>query len=212
MKNALEIAIGVYAVLFVLALFLFLRPNFMKEGFTTIALDSDHMPKCFLRDTEAQALLESVSTQMNTDAYRELKLILEKVLCMDADITGPAAGPYSTYQLPFATLHDIEPVASFVGRCVRKVVRERDIEVLMDKYESRGTELLTQLCSGTETQVALTHFRNILGKVQKHISVVCVAPKANLDAPTGARDPGYYESESLQKLSAFKPTGGNQYF
>lgn len=213
MANTLQIAIGAYAILVIIALVLFLRPHFVKEGFTTIALDSNRMPKCFLRDAEAQKLLAQFESQARSESYGELKLILQKVLCIDADITGSAAGPYSTYQLPFATLHDIEPVASFVGRCVRKVVRERDIGLLIEKYDYRGSELIAQLCSEQESkESSLKQFRNILERVKKNISGVCVAPKANLDIPSGARDPGYYESESIQQLSPYAPTGGNQYF
>jgi hypothetical protein len=131
---------------------------------------------------------------------------------MEADVTGPAAGPFSTYTLPFATSHDIEPTASFVGRCVRKVIRTRDIAMLIDKFRFRGVALIAKLCS-SNVQQHLFSFHSILDRVQQTITPICVAPKATLDIPAGARDPGYYESEDIQNLMPYTISGGGaQYF
>jgi len=115
-EQMMNIALAALFVLLALSAFLYFRPHFLSEGFATIALDDVSMPKCFLRSAQAQQLL----TELNHDdapnttngmAYAELRLIVQKVLCMDADITGSGAGAYSTYQMPFATSHDIEPAA-----------------------------------------------------------------------------------------------------
>lgn len=211
-------AIGAYLILLAIALFLYFRPKFISEGFTTIAIEGETMPKCLLRDTEAQYLLKRLQamkkinpTAESAQIYDELKLILQKVLCMDADITGPAAGPYSTYQFPFATSHDVEPVASLVGRCIRNSARERDIEMTMDKFNSRGSTLIQQICDNDNKGPALTSFQNILGRISKSITKVCVSPKANLDRPQGPRDPGYYEPESVKNFTPYTIMGEKQY-
>jgi hypothetical protein len=224
-QNMLTVSFVAYAIIIGIAIFLYFRPKFMQqpwpwaqEGFTTIAIDGETIPKCLLRDIEAQNLLSKFQgmkqknpTPESNMEYDELKLILQKALCLDADVTGPAAGPYSTFQFPFATSHDIEPTASFVGRCVRRVVRERDIEMLIDKYLSRGETLIGRLCDGQTKQSALTSFRNVIGRVKKNITPVCMSDKANLDRPTGARDPGYYESDSIKNLQPYEITGKIQY-
>jgi hypothetical protein len=214
MKGLLWIAVVAYCILFGIAIGLYFRPKFIREGFATVAL-SESVPKCFLRDAEAQQLMLSLQSEKfrNKEMYEEFELILQKLLCLDADVTGSAAGPYSTYQLPFATSHDIEPVASFVGRCVRNVTRERDLEMVFEKFQSRGTTLLAKLCNPTNQQQANQSFQAILLRVRKAVSPICIAPKANLDMPPGVRDPGYYESDSVKHLMPYEISGGGvQYF
>lgn len=214
--DSLELAIIAFFVALGIAIFLYFRPNFINEGFATIALDEVSMPKCFLRDTQAQALLASFRDVQALPpaneakmALTELTLIMQKVLCMDADITGSGAGAYSTFNLPFATAHDIEPPASFVGRCLRNAVRSRDIEIAMDKFEKRGVELIGLLCADRRKN-ALNAFHDIIARASRNISLVCLKPQAQMDVPAGPRDPGYYTPDSVQSL--YTITGGFQYF
>lgn len=225
MKGLIYAAIGAYVVVISIMLFIYFRPKFInekftQEGFTTIAIDGEKIPKCFLRDAEAQRLLHMMHglrmqkpSSEASMAYDELKLILQKALCLDADVTGPAAGPYSTYQFPFTTAHDIEPTANLVGRCTRHVARERDIDMVIEKYDYRGSVLINQLCDNNSRATALNSFHSILDRVKRNIMTVCVAPKANLDKPTGVRDPGYFESEKVKSLTPYTISGGGkQYF
>lgn len=205
--DPLHLALVGFFVVLALATFLYFRPKYVQEGFAAIALEEDTMPKCLLRDMDAQALLASLDR--TSPNYPEFKLIVQKALCIDADITGSAAGPYSTYSLPFATAHDIEPAASFVGRCVRHTARSRDLEMVIGKFQDRGNELLSQLCPNAPQ--AKIQFRAILTKVMANISPVCIAPKANMDRPTGVRDPGYFEPESVKCLQDYTIQGGYQY-
>lgn len=205
--DPLNIALTAFFVVLSIAVFLYFRPKFISEGFTTIALSED-MPRCLLRDADAQSLLASLDK--HSEHYGEFKLILQKALCIDADVTGSAAGPYTTYALPFATAHDIEPSASFVGRCVRNVARSRDIEMVIGKFQDRGNELLSQLCVNPTIQKH--KFRHILLRVMAHITPVCIAPKANLDIPKGTRDPGYFMPESVKHLQEYTIRGDVQYF
>ena len=216
----MDLAFYAFLMVLLVGVFLYFRPHFMSEGFATIALDGETMPKCFLRDAEAQQLLQEFSGSKklapNSDAgmaYAELRLILQKVLCMDADITGSGAGPYSTYQLPFATAHDIEPAASFVGRCVKNAVRSRDLEMVMDKFEGRGLELIQTMCNEpAQRQRVKTMFHDILLRATRNIAGKCLVEKASLDIPAGPRDPGYYEPNGSLETGPYKIRGDFQYF
>jgi len=182
------------------------------EGFTTIALDDQTLPKCFLRDAEAQSLIKDLSTSMNRSAFEELRLIVQKVLCIDADITGAGAGIYSTYQLPFATAHDIEPAASFVNRCVKHAARSRDVEMVIDKFEGRGAQLITSLVSDpAKKKQAMNQFHNILSRAASKITKNCLAEKSALDVPAGPRDPGYFVPGFVEEQGPYTIKGAVQY-
>jgi hypothetical protein len=199
-----NIALAAFFVVVLVGIIVYFRPRFFSEGFTTIAIDSATAPKCFLRDADAQKLISKFLAVRNMPpsspkamALAELTLILQKMLCIDADITGAAMGPYSTYQLPYATAHDIEPAAEFVNRCLKNAVRSRDIEVAMGKFEDRGYELLDVLCGGTPEHAANKElFRGIVLRASRNISEYCLKPKNSLDTPAGPRDPAYFDPGS----------------
>jgi hypothetical protein len=221
----LEIASILLAVLVGISLFLYLRPKYFTkleglEGFAVIALDGETMPRCFTRSPEAQNLLKTLypmkqvaPASKEAMAYDELKLILEKILCIDADVTGLGAGPYQTYQLPFATQHDIEPPASFVGRCLKGAVKPRDIEVEFMKFNDRGQVLIDTLSYDDQQRPQLkAQFRNIVVKAAHNIAFIALSDKANLDRPKGARDPGYYVPHFELEQGPYEIKGQFQYF
>jgi hypothetical protein len=206
--NALNIALIAFFITAAIAVILYFRPRFFSEGFTTIAIDDATAPKCFLRDANAQKLISMFAEVRNMPpasekamAYAELRLIIQKMLCIDADLAGAGMGPYSTYQLPYATAHDIEPAANFVGRCLRNAVRSRDIEVAMGKFEDRGNVLLRTL---EAPPAARDLFRAIILSATRNISEYCLKEKNSLDRPAGVRDPGYYEPPSVSGLREYK--------
>lgn len=218
--SPMTIALIGFACVLLIGLVFYLRPRILNEGFTTLAVDSESMPKCFLRDADAQQILAELKqsdTQApapaNAMALAELTLILQKVLCIDADITGSAAGVYSTYRLPFATAHDIEPAASFVGRCVRHAVRSRDIEVAMDKFEGRGKQLIATLCTEKKQHDRVQSlFHDVVARATRNIARTCLSEKATLDRPAGPRDPGFFEPDEVKELRPYTIRGDFQYF
>jgi hypothetical protein len=185
-----------------------------EEGFTTIALDREVIPKCFLRDPEATKLLESLrsSKPQHPEAFAELSLILQKMLCIDADVTSSGAGAYSTFQLPFVTQHDIEPAASFVNRCLKGALRSRDLEIAIEKFERRGATLVQELCQ-TEAQRAnaLQMFRNVTKRASRQIAQTCTSLQVNMDTPKGVRDPGYTVPSALNVVAPYAIHGSPQY-
>ena len=216
MIDYMTLASYVFLVLLAIGIVLYLRSRSMAEGFTTIAIEGEVMPRCLTRDSDSQALLAQLYNKAaaNTpagEAYAEFKLILQKLLCIDADVTGMGAGAYSTYQLPYATAHDIEPAANFVGRCVRNAVRERDVFLVLEKFENRGNVLLKTICrsdlGAIDTHTAA--FNRIVKRIGASITTRCLSEKANLDVPAGARDPGYYIPNDVENLQEYKLFGGS---
>ncbi len=202
--------------------FLYMRPPYrshgpesFREGFYTIALNDSDFPSCLARDYEAQQLLSSLKTatkgfESASDAamaYEELTLIVSKLLCMDADITSLGAGVYASLRLPFNTQHDMEPVGTFVGRCLKNAVKERDITLTIGKLRDRGTTLIAQLCHNSQTKaVALTQFDGIVSRTEANISRVCLKEHATMDIPAGVRDPGYYIPGNVSTLGPYQNT------
>jgi hypothetical protein len=216
MPDYMTLATYAFLVVLAIGIVLYLRPRFMAEGFTTVAIEGETMPRCLARDPESQALLaqlysKSAANSAAGEAYEEFKLILQKLLCIDADITGAGAGIYSTYQLPYATAHDIEPAANFVGRCVRNAVRERDVAMVLEKFESRGNVLLKTMCSGDSAAVNtnISTFNRIVKRIGASITSKCLMEKANMDVPAGPRDPGYYTPNNVEELGEYTIFGGS---
>jgi hypothetical protein len=206
-----------FLLLFFVTILLYLYPGFLKkiEGFSTIAVDPVYHPKCFARDAEAQRLLANVvnafpPTPDGNQMVDEFRLILTKLLCIDADITGSGSGVYSTVDLQFNTFHDMEPVANFVGRCLNRSLKERDISLTLEKLETRGAELLKGMhgIEKGQKEMWVASLHNIATRTSQAIHRVCLMPVASLDRPAGPRDPGFYDTaKGLSKPAAYEETG-----
>ena len=185
------------------------------ENFSSPAI-SPNDPTCVKRNTDAQALLrmfpqcDSDYKSPSEDALNrvELKLILNKLTCLDADVTNSGVAGYNTLQLKFNTSHDTEPITNFVGRCLNGGARTRDIDIIMAKYESRGNELIASLARRlkVDPRPAFNRFRNVLSVTHDSLINNCKMKRASLDIPAGVRDPGYSIPFSIEKLAPFKRT------
>jgi hypothetical protein len=190
-----------------------------REGFSTIAVDRDLMPRCFTRDTDAQAILLALkpAKAVDPDAFGELSLILQKMLCVDADVTGAGVGGYQSFQLPFVTQHDLEPAASLVGRCLKGALRSRDLELTIDKWEKRGAVLIQSLAGclqgGGEAvrSESLTRFRTVAKRSARTIGQACTSARVSMDIPAGPRDPGYTVPKGLEEQGPYAIRGEVQY-
>ena len=214
MTYAVVAFVGAVALGLVLGLNVMKQQKRQAEGFTTIALDQEVVPKCFLRDPEATKLLESLrsSKPQHPEAFGELSLILQKMLCIDADVTSSGAGAYTTFQLPFVTQHDIEPAASFVNRCLKGAMRSRDLEIAIDKFERRGVVLVQELAkSESQRANALQMFRNVTKRASKQIAHTCTSLQVNMDTPKGVRDPAYLVPGMLDTPAPYTIHGNPQY-
>jgi len=163
----------------------------VTEGFAVSAVDPIRMPACVERSDAAQALLAKVAGFPETDENAaELRLLVSKMCCIEADVS---TGTMRTFPLQFRTSHDMEPASTFVGRCLRNVVQARDIDLVIEKFDKRGKELLGELVSGCPEAVQL--FEQVVTRTKFAMTSFCHGQQPSMDKPVGVRDVGFWESE-----------------
>jgi len=173
------------------------------EGFATTAVHPLRVPECVARSTDAQKLLARFAG-INNDAAEELRLLVSKVCCMEADIATPSAGGTPrTLRIQFRTSHDMEPPSSLVGRCLRNAVNKRDIDLIIEKYKARGLVLIKQLCTG-DVKEASAEFDKVVARLQFAMTTFCLTPQPSMDRPTGARDLGFFEPKNVAGLEQYE--------
>jgi hypothetical protein len=218
----IRVALVAFAVLIVISTILYLWPRLItsalsgtREGFQ-VAAEND-MPECLARNGEAQALYRMLYNQQSkmppasdgAMAMDEFVMILRKLMCIESDIKSRGTGQkYSTFLLPFNTQHDMEPVGSFVGRCLKQAVRQRDIDITIDKLKKRGDQLLDAMCASEGSRsTAQAMFSRITRQVAHTLSVVCLDKPAPMDIPPGVRDPGYFTAAKYQSIGTVNDNG-----
>ena len=198
------------ALLVIAGLLVLLRPGSIAtvEPFAVAAVNSILVPACTERSTAAQSLLARVATVETTEANQgdkeELRLLVSKLCCFEADINTPAAGSYRTLPLQFRTAHDMEPASTLVGRCLRDSLRSRDIELIMEKFETRGKALVARTVNPSELVVANQEFLNVTASLRAALQSQCFVKQPSMDTPAGPRDIGYWESQKVGSLSEYK--------
>jgi hypothetical protein len=196
--------IAMFAALIILALLLVhYRPaaGVGLEGFAVAAVDPRRMPACVERSTDAQALLARIATLNGEDAD-EMRLMVSKMCCMEADITGSSPGVYRTVSLQFRTSHDLEAASSLVARCLANAMPTRDVELIVEKFTKRGHELLKNLTSGCAD--AQREFDAVVSRLGRALEVSCRQVQPSMDHPIGARDMGFWEPEKVAGLSQYQ--------
>jgi hypothetical protein len=174
-----------------------------QEGFAVASVDPARMPSCVERSTDAQSLLARFATLPASDeAAAELRLLISKLCCMEADITAPSAGKYRTLPLQFRTSHDLEPPSTTVGRCLSQTLPQRDIDLALEKYESRGKTLLSSVL-GTDCAEAQREFAAVLARLRQAFAT-CRRAQPSMDHPIGVRDMGFWESRNVANLSGYQ--------
>lgn len=193
-------------LLFLALLLVHYRPGAATatEGFAVAAVDPVRMPACVERSDAAQRLLARFAAvpESNTDAA-ELRLLVSKLCCLEADIATPAAGRYRTLPLQFRTSHDMEPASSFVGRCLSNAIQERDIALVIEKFEKRGRELLAIVLGG-DCGDAQKELADVVARTRLTMTTTCLRPQPQMDRPLGARDMGFWEPRTVSDLSAYQ--------
>ena len=162
------------------------------EGFTTTAVHPTRMPNCVARSTDAQKLLARVAG-IHNEAADELRLLVSKLCCMEADIATPSTGKYRTLHSQYRTSHDLEPAATLVGRCLRNAVPKRDVELVIEKFSMRGHVLVKELCSDA---AAHNELDSVVARLQMAMMSFCLKDSPKMDRPAGARDLGFWETEA----------------
>jgi len=184
------------------AMLIYWRPR-QTEGFTVAAVNPALVPACVARSEAAQRILARFggSDASDTDV-EELRLLISKLCCMEADISSPAAGVIRTLPLQFRTSHDMDVASTIVGQCHGAALQERDIDLVIDKFEKRGHELVKRICGGDSG--AHADFKEVVERLRWAMMNFCRVPPPNMERPAGPRDPGYYESWASASLEEYK--------
>ena len=135
---------------------------------------------------------------------RELDVLVNKIDAIGADITQGIGRVFNSVSVPYSTEQDIEPAAVLVGRCHKKLIRQRDIELATDRYLIRGNQLIDGLNDYFPGPTANAR-ANLKARVQNLKSLMlnkCLADQPQLDIPDGVRDPAHYEPPTLEGLRA----------
>jgi hypothetical protein len=182
----------------------------VEEGFSVAAVDPTRMPACVERSTDAQKLLARFSEIPEEDAAAsELRLLVSKLCCLEADIASPSAGMLRTMSLQFRTSHDMEPATSFVSRCLRNAVRDRDVDLVIDKFQTRGHELVHAVL-GSGCGDAIKEFDAVVRSTRGSMMTFCFKPQPRMDAPAGVRDVGFWEPTNVASLDAYQGISASQ--
>ena len=170
------------------------------EGFASV--NPLLMPECVSRSTDAQSLL--VRLPASGEDADELRQLVSKVCCMEADIAAPSAGVYRTMHAQFRTSQDMEPPATIVGRCLRNAVNKRDIDLIVEKYAQRGRALIRKICMGSDLNLALGEWDGVITRLQLAMFSFCLKEQPVMDRPLGVRDMGFWEPETVADLSQYQ--------
>jgi hypothetical protein len=173
------------------------RPSRVEvEGFAVAAVDPIQMPACAQRSPAAQRILAAIAHYPESDeGAAEIRLLLSKLCCMEADVSTAGAGVYRTLPLQFRTSHDMEPPTSFVGRCLRNAVRQRDIDLVMDKFEKRGHALIRSRCPESRKD-----FDEVIASTRLAFVSFCLGDQPSMDKPMGPRDVGFWAPEDTDLM------------
>lgn len=193
MYKTLILAASLFALALMLVHFKPKQNQNLSEGFANAAVDPILSPACTQRSPAAQRILADIAHLPETDeGAAELRLLLSKLTCIEADVSTAGAGTYRTLKLQFRTSHDMEPATSLVSRCLRNAVRQRDIDLVMDKFEKRGKQLIKSRCrSGS----SLADFDEVVAATRLSMVSFCLGDQPSMDKPAGVRDPGFWEPE-----------------
>jgi len=195
---------GTYALVVFLVILAALLVHFKPsavENFAVRAVNTKLMPECVSRSTDAQSLLARIADDESDDAA-ELRNLVSKLCCMEADIAAPSAGVYRTLNFQFRTSEDMEPPATIVGRCLRNAVNKRDIELIVEKYAARGHVLVKKLCA--DAKAATTEFDKVVAHLNFAMMSFCLKEQPRMDRPIGARDMGFWEPDNVADLSQYQ--------
>ena len=145
------------------------------------------------------------TTEEGEDDLREMTLLCSKLSAFKKDIVGVARVVNATASLPYSTAHDIESVAETTARCFSKTIPERDLNLIIDKWGSRGEVLLRRLC--TEYEISPHDNTRLVVSFKKAINDLANLVKGQCFASPmeeQGRALGGYESPALKDLGTYK--------
>jgi hypothetical protein len=156
---------------------------FVREGFAG-PVKVGGLPDC-MNSSDDSALIYSTflekasTTEEGADDLSELYALLGKVACLKRDLLSPGHLVSATKSATFYTMHDIEPVAETAARCFSKSIPVRDIEIIVDKWNTRGKMLLDRLCTsysltGTVQEKTKSLYKSVMADITEVLKTVCL--------------------------------------
>jgi hypothetical protein len=192
-----------FGLLVVALLLVHYRPaDTTEEGFALAAVNPLLVPACVERSTDAQSLLARIASS-ETSAAAELRLLVSKLCCLEADIATPAAGLIRTLPLQFRTDTDMEPASTTVARCRAGAIPKRDVELMTEKFAKRGAALIREALGGSCSD-AQAEFAEVLSRTHRALASACLKPAPTMDRPAGPRDPGFWTPHDVADLSSYQ--------
>lgn len=187
-------------------------PKYVKEGFGAPVVGAG-VPDCLHESNEAAQIVSIFLGRVNSveegaPDLEELKVLLSKLACMKRDLVSTAGVVNATLYQPFATAHDVEPVAETVGRCFAKTIPQRDLEISFDKWKTRGRFLITRLCgaanfNAAETQQVNSLFNTVLVDVYDIAQQKCIPGQPEIMGKDTPRDVKAFSPPELEDLRQY---------
>jgi len=183
------------------------------EGFGGVAVGSG-VPDCLRASSELAQVVDffiskTSTTEEGADDLREFILICSKLSCFKKDLMGVAGVVEATRYQPYSTAHDMEPVAETTSRCFAKTIPPRDLDLIMDKWGSRGKKLISRLCTSFDVESAdykelVKTFETGLNDVNDVAKKTCFGTGAIIAGVPQVRMTSGYESPDLVDLGPYK--------
>lgn len=189
-----------------------LTQNTSAEGFAGPAKVG--IPDCLQESSDSARVYEIVSSKPQTteegpDDLREFTLILSKTSCLKKDLLSQSGFVEATRYQVYSTAHDVEPVAETTARCLAKTIPLRDLEISLDKWNTRGKMLLKRLCtsiklSDKEIKEANRLFKKHMDDVSDVAKSMCLKGDVEIAGTSGPHDVSAYVPPNLNELREYK--------
>jgi hypothetical protein len=181
------------SLLLLLILVLFAAQQFPRRFLTENFAGQAEFPQCSYE----------TASEYNVKKH-ELDVLNQKMEDMRLDISQGRGKINYSIDSPYSTEQDIEPAAVLVGRCQKKLLRQRDIELATDRYLTRGNQLIDGLNAFFPAATAATRskLKASVSSLKSLMLEQCMTNQPQLDMPEGVRDPAFYEPPKLEELRA----------
>ena len=171
------------------------------------------IPDCLQESANASRVYELLSRKQTTeegpDDLRELTLLLSKTSCFKKDLLSQSGFVEATRYQDYSTAHDIEPVAETTARCLAKTIPERDLDISLDKWYTRGNVLIQKLCTSVhlndaEVKEATSKFKAHIDDITDIAKSKCLKGSVEIAGTPGPRDVTGYSPPELNELREYK--------
>ena len=158
-------------------------PSVYIEGFAS-APHIAGLPDCINASEDSAAIYSTFigktsTTEEGGDDLKELADLLGKLACLKRDLMSPGHLVSATKSSPFSTMQDLEPVAETAARCFAKTIPVRDIEIAVDKWNTRGKMLLNRLCTSYSLAASVQEktlglYKGVIADITDVMKTVCL--------------------------------------